>query len=97
MTAYALDGDAEQSISLAQEMIEIEVVKPEASKIRLEEVDNELTGENRGATSEFRVVAEELKGQSEFDAAIRSLTVRGREFKKVHFNFPQGNEDGHEH
>lgn len=97
LTAYVPDGEAEKSIPLAQEIIEIEVEKPEAFNIRLEAVENELTGEKRGATSEFRVVAEELKGQSEFDAAIRSLTVRGREFKKVHFNFPQGNEDGHEH
>ena len=97
ITAYALDGEAEKSVPLAQETIEIEIEKPQKFKIKLEAVENTLTGETRGATSEFRADAAQLKDLKEFDAKVNSITIRGREFKNVHFNFPEGNEQGHQH
>ncbi len=97
ITAYALDGEAEKSVPLAQETIEIEVEKPQKFQIKLEAVENSLTGETRGATSEFRANAPQLKDLKEFDAKVNSITIRGREFKNVHFNFPEGNEQGHSH
>lgn len=97
ITAYALDGEAEKSVPLAQETIEIEVEKPQKFNIKLEAVENSLTGETRGATSEFRAKVDRLKESNEFDAKVNSITIRGREFKNVHFNFPKGNENGHKH
>lgn len=97
IAAYALDGEAEKSVPLAQETIEIEIEKPQKFKIKLEAVENSLTGEKRGATSEFRANAAQIKDLKEFDAKIKSITIRGREFKNVHFHFPEGNEKGHQH
>jgi hypothetical protein len=97
LTAYALDGEAEKSVPLAQEEIEIVVEKPRRFTVRLAATENALTGEKKGATSEFRAQVEELKNLTEFDAAVKAIKIRGRDFKNTHFNFPKGNEDKHEH
>lgn len=92
LTAYALDGEAEKSIALTQAEIEIEIEKPSRFVVKLEARENALTGETKGATSEFRGRSERLKNLKDFDAAVKSITIRGREFKNVAFNFPKGNE-----
>jgi hypothetical protein len=97
ITAYALDGEAEKSVPLAQEEIEIVVEKPRQFTVRLAATENALTGEKKGATSEFRGQAEELKNLTEFDASVKAIKIRGRDFKNTHFNFPKGNEDKHRH
>lgn len=97
LTAYALDGEAEKSVQIAQTEIEIEVEKPRKFTIKLAAAENNLTGEKRGATSEFRGFADELKNLTEFDAKIVSIKIRGREFANTPFNFPRGNEDEHGH
>lgn len=97
LTAYALDGEAEKSVPLAQKEIEIEIEKPKKTTLRLAARENALTGEKTGATSEFRVSSDELKKTKEFDAKITAITIRGREFKNIHFNFPKGNEEEHDH
>jgi outer membrane murein-binding lipoprotein Lpp len=97
LTAYALDGEAEKSVQIAQTEIEIEIEKPKKFSVKLAAQENALTGEKKGATSEFRAASDELKNLNEFDAKIKSITIRGREFKNTHFNFPKGNEGGHKH
>ncbi len=93
ITGYTLDGEAEKSVLIAQEFIEIEIDKPNKLDLKLEAVQNSLTGEKRGATSEFRAVNEKLKDMKSFDGEIKSITIRGKEFKNIHFNFPNGNEE----
>lgn len=95
LTAYALDGEAEQSVPLAQTEIEIEIEKPQKFVVKLEAEENALTGETKGATSEFSGQNERLRNLKEFDALVKSITIRGREFKNVSFNFPKGNEGKH--
>lgn len=97
ITAYALDGEAEKAVQIAQEEIEIEVEKPRKFIVKLAAQENALTGETKGATSEFRDQSDELKNLKDFDAVIKTITIRGREFKNTHFNFPKGNEEGHKH
>lgn len=97
ITAYALDGEAEKSVSIAQTEIEIEIEKPRKFTVKLTAQEKALTGEKKGATSEFRASSDELKNLREFDAKVVSITIRGREFKNTHFNFPNGNEDKHGH
>jgi len=96
-TAYALDGEAERSVKIAQKHLIIEVEKPAKFSIRLDAVENSLTGEKRGATSEFGGKSEQLKNLREFDGRVTSITIRGRKFDNVNFNFPAGNEGGHSH
>lgn len=97
LKAYALDGEAEKSVQIAQTEIEIEIEKPKKFTIKLAATENALTGEKTGATSEFRRQSDDLKNLREFDAKIVSITIRGREFKNTPFNYPRGNEIEHGH
>lgn len=97
LTAYVLDGEAEKGVPIAQESIDMDIERPRSASLKLLPVENSLTGEKAGSTSQFSMIADELKGLSDFDAKIKSLNVKGREFRNVHFNFPKGNEKDHNH
>lgn len=92
LTAYALDGEAENAVKLVQTEIEIEVKKPAAFIVKLAAVENALSGEKSGATSEFSGQAERLKNLKTFDGAIKSINIKAKEFQNIEFNFPNGNE-----
>jgi len=102
LTAYVLDGEAENPIRLTDKSIDlsIENIAPKnAAKqplaIALNAVASALTGEKVGDTSEFSATVEALKGATGFDATIAKLTIKGKTFEMVKFNFPKGNEDEH--
>ncbi|MCL4695287.1 MAG: hypothetical protein KJ060_22585, partial [Candidatus Hydrogenedentes bacterium] len=95
LTAYVLDGEAENAVRLSVPELEI-VVQPETGdpfSLRLEAYANVLTGETVGETSEFRGQSDELKQLVRFHGSIPYLTVRGVEFRDIHFRFPDGNEE----
>jgi hypothetical protein len=91
LTAYALDGEAEKSIRIKQSEIEIVVENP-ATTIKLSGVANALTGETANDTSEFSGQSERLKGATDFDGVIKTISIKGKEFKDVAFNFLKGDE-----
>jgi hypothetical protein len=91
LTAYALDGEAEKAVRLKQPNLEITIKAP-ATTIRLDGVANSLTGETADDTSEFAGQSDKLKGASEFDGVIKTISIRGKQFNNVAFNFPKGNE-----
>lgn len=92
ITGYILDGEAEKAVQIVQEEIEIEVEKPKKFSVKLTAVENALTGEKKGATSEFSGQSDELKGLKNFDGTIKSIKIKGKEFLAEKFNFPKGNE-----
>lgn len=100
LTAYVLDGEGEKSVRVKQPEIELELGPAPGGKetlettttVRLEGVTSPLTGEAIGNTSEFSVKSDKLKGVKKFQGVIRSLSVKGSEFEKVSFGFPEGNE-----
>ena len=108
LTAYALDGEAEKAVRIKQATIEIKIgsvtwgsgapTTKDAglSSITLKAQANPLSGEKEGDTSEFSVTSDKLKNVKEFDGVVTVLTIKGKEFKDVKFNFPKGNEDGDE-
>ncbi|MCI0387666.1 MAG: hypothetical protein MOB07_02695 [Acidobacteria bacterium] len=91
LTAYALDGEAEKAVSLEQPELEIAVKAPRAT-IKLGGVANSLTGETSSDTSEFAGQSDKLKGASELDGVIKAVSIKGKQFNNVAFNFPKGNE-----
>lgn len=97
LTAFVLDGEAEKSVRIKQSELEIEVEKPSKFSVKLEAFANPLTGESKGDTSEFRGESEKLKGLADFDAKIKQVSVKGQNFKDIHFNFPKGNEEKSHH
>lgn len=89
LTAYALDGEAENSVRLPQKEIELTIG---SATIKLAAVDNPLTGETIGDTSEFRSQPGALKDQSQFTGTIKKIQIKGQSFESVPVNFPQGND-----
>ncbi|GMV93307.1 MAG: hypothetical protein AMXMBFR82_30850 [Candidatus Hydrogenedentota bacterium] len=95
VTAYVLDGEAENAVRVSAPELEV-VVQPESGdpfSVRLEAYANVLTGETVGETSEFRGQSDKLKQLVRFRGSIPYLTVRGVEFRDIHFRFPDGNEE----
>jgi hypothetical protein len=91
LTAFTLDGEAEKAVRINQNEIEVAVENP-AVMIKLAGVANALTGETADDTSEFSGQSERLKGATDFDGIIKTISIKGKEFKDVAFNFPKGNE-----
>jgi hypothetical protein len=91
LSAYALDGEAEKSVRVKQSGIDIAVKNP-AVTIKLGGVANMLTGETADDTSEFSGQSDRLKGATDFDGVIKAISIKGKQFKDVEFNFPKGAE-----
>lgn len=92
LTAYALDGEAENAVRLSQKDIQIKIVGSD-KPLTLKGIASPLSGEKEGDTSQFEVVDEQLKGKTNFDGLVIAINIKGKDFKDVKFNFPKGNED----
>lgn len=99
LTAYVLDGGAENPIRIEQTEISIligdepEGAEPDARvKLALAAVANDLTGEKVGDSSEFKGTSTELVDADHFHASLESVTIKGQTMEKVFIHFPDGNE-----
>ncbi|HTB81927.1 MAG TPA: hypothetical protein VK717_13670 [Opitutaceae bacterium] len=93
LQAYVLDGEMEEFIRSAVPSIEITAaVNGAPQTLMLKAVANPATGETVGDTSLFEAQAGWLKTTKEFDAVLKSITVRGTTFSDVKFNYPKGND-----
>jgi hypothetical protein len=93
LLAYVFDGELENFVRSSVPSIEIAAEVNGARQILdLEAVANPATGETVGDTSLFQGQADWLKATPEFDAVLKSITVRGTTFSDVKFNFPRGND-----
>jgi hypothetical protein len=54
---------------------------------------NTATGETVGNSSLFEAEADWLKTADKFDAVLKELKIRDREYRDVAFNFPKGSEE----
>ncbi len=98
LTAYVLGGEAERGVPVEQTSLGIDV-QPDTGPgfaVALAPVENVLTGETRGHTSQFAGRSERLVGLLRFRGEVRLLEVKGQRFEHVSFRFPEGNES-HEH
>ncbi|MEM7412808.1 MAG: hypothetical protein AAF430_21425 [Myxococcota bacterium] len=96
MTAYVLDGEAERGVAISQTLLEIDAAPSggDPFTVQLAPVENVLTGETSGNTSQFAGEADPLKTLRRFEGEVRQIEVRGQRFEAVAFRFPEGNEDG---
>lgn len=93
LQVYVLDGEMEAFIRSSVPSIEITaVVNGTPQTLVLKAVANPATGETIGDTSLFEAQADWLKITKEFDAVLKSITVRGTTFSAVKFNYPKGND-----
>jgi hypothetical protein len=89
LTAYVLDGEAEQPVRLPVQGIDMRVTAPAgAAPVRLLPVANALSGETVGDTSMFAATVPGLKGLSSFSGAVVELSVKGQTFTNVQFEYP---------
>ena len=91
---YALDAHAENAAKIAQADVEITLLssklgtkeKPaEDFTITLAAVANENTGEKIGDTSQFQVGLDALKGLTQFEGVIKTITIKGATYNDVKF------------
>jgi|CZKI01.1.fsa_nt_gi hypothetical protein len=93
LQAFVLDGELENFIRSAAPSFEIVADVAGAPRaLVMAAVANPATGETVGDTSLFQTQADWLRTTGEFDAVLRSFTIRGTTFTDVKFNFPKGND-----
>lgn len=93
LQAFVFDGELENFIRSSVPSLEIDAsVNGTAQVLVLHAVANPATGETVGDTSLFEGQADWLKRTKEFDATLKSITIRGTTFTDVKFNFPKGND-----
>ena len=93
LTAYLLDGHAENFIRIYAASFEVVIKGGTVPRtLTFKSVANTATGEMVGDTSQFEAQADWLKTTATFDAMLTSLEIRGTTFSAVAFNFPKGRE-----
>jgi hypothetical protein len=93
LQAYVFDGEMENFMRSSAPSIVLEVaLGGQAHELALAAVPNPETGETVGDTSLFEAQADWLKGASQFDGVLKSVSIRGSTYTNVTFNFPKGND-----
>ncbi len=86
LTAYVLDGGAEQAVRIAQPSIVVTFEAPPTlagQTLTLAAKGNVLTGESVGDTSEFAVTHPALKALTTFPARVTEVVVKGQAFRDL--------------
>lgn len=88
LTAFVLDGEAENFKRISQEVLEL-IVEPEGSaaerSVSLSGVANPLTGETTGNTSEFVTTDAGLKTEGPVTGRVSRILLDGSIFEDVSF------------
>ena len=88
LTAYVLDGEAEESVRLKQPSLKIVLEAPAgvaADGIDLPARADILTGETVGDSSEFSAAIPSLRGARGIKGRLVDIVVKGEEFRDVRF------------
>ena len=96
LTAYSLDGEAENPIRLKQDKLVLKLGGLPGAKeqsLALTAQPNGLTGETVGDTSEFAGRSDALRGAAVFTGSVQSVTTKGQRFDNVAFSYPKGSEE----
>ncbi|MFN0052783.1 MAG: hypothetical protein ACKV0T_11370 [Planctomycetales bacterium] len=113
VTAYVLDGEAKSPLTIKAASLELTYSKEADHEHEEGDHDHDddadelgetgtivltaVSPADDGACSEYAGESEALRGVDEFDAVLSAITIAGREYKKVEFNYPEGNEHDHHH
>jgi hypothetical protein len=91
LSAYVLDGEAEEVVPLKQSTILVRLMKP-ARTLKLKAVVSPLNGEKLGATSSYALTDLSLKDLSHLQGVLLSVDFNGQVFKNLTFQFPSKKE-----
>ncbi len=91
LTCYVLKPHMSGFQRITQEALELTAtVGGKAELLTLKAVANAATGEKAGDTSQFEAQADWLKTAKSFDAELKKVGVRGKDYTALKFNFPKG-------
>ena len=95
LKAYVMDGELEFFVRIPAESFEVTAqVAGKEELLTFRGIANNATGETVENTSQFEAQAEWLKTQTNFDATLKVITIKGSTFTNVTFNFPKGSDAG---
>ncbi len=86
LTAYVLDGGAEQAVRIVQPTVSVVFETPTAlagQTLAMGGKANVLTGETVGDTSQFELTHAALQGQTSLAARVVELRVKGQTFHGI--------------
>ena len=82
----------EQYLRIKAESFEVLAKLPDGEVVlTFVAVANTGTGETVGDTSQFVARADWLAGSGSFDAVLSEVSVRGKVYRSIGFNYPEGN------
>jgi hypothetical protein len=91
LTAYILDGEAEEVVPLKQPILVVRLMNP-AKTLKLKAVISPLSGEKSGETSSYAVTDPSLKGTIHIQGVLVWININGQIFRDLAFQFPPVNE-----
>jgi hypothetical protein len=95
LQAFVIDGELENFVRIAAPSLEVTAtVSGREEKLVFQPVANSATGETIGDTSLFETQADWLKATPVFNAVLKEITVHGKTYTNVPFNFPKGSDEG---
>ncbi len=98
LQAFVLDGEMEDFVRIAAPALEIAVqASGRREHLVLQAVANHATGETVGDTSLFEARADWLKTTPAFDGVLKNITVHGKTYTNIAFNFPKGSDENAKH
>jgi hypothetical protein len=97
LTAYVLDGEAEEFVRLKNTALDVDLTIPDAAdttrapkkvSVHLVGIPNKLTGETAQETSEYQGQDGALRGVRRFSGKFRPVTLLGNVYDDVAFTYP---------
>ena len=99
LTIWTLDAHAEGYVRVAAKTLDVavKVNNGAAQDLVTKAVANPATGEVEGSTAQFEATAAWLKGAQDVDGIVKSVTLGGKTFTDLKFDWPHGADNGHKH
>lgn len=103
LTAYVLDANAQEEVPIKMDKLEIGFArhahdeagkeKPAGGAPDFESITLSAVSPNAdGMASRFEGTSEKLKGADDFQATLKAITIGGKNYEQIAFEYPEGNE-----
>jgi hypothetical protein len=91
LTAYILDGEAEEVVPLKQRVLVVRLMDP-VKTLKLKAVISPLSGEKPGGTSSYALTDPSLKGMTQITGVLVWINFNGQIFRDLAFQFQPSKE-----
>ncbi len=99
LTVWTLDAHAEAYLRIPTKFLEVSARMNSGPEqlLQARAVANPATGEVEGNSAQFEATADWLKGAKDVEGAVKSITLGGKTFTDLKFDWPHGTTPGHPH